>query len=68
MMIVILSFSYIVIKLLKFNVNKYVIIISEALIVLNPVFQIFVMTSTKDTIFSSLFIIWVIHVIEMYES
>lgn len=68
MMIVILSFSYIVIKLLKFNVNKYVIIISEALIVLNPVFQIFVMTSTKDTIFSSLFIIWIIHVIEMYES
>ena len=68
MMIVILSLSYIFIKLLEFNVNKYVIIISEALIIINPVFQIFVMTSTKDVIFSSLFIIWIIHVVEMYES
>ena len=67
MIIVIISLSYMFVKLLKFKVNKYIVIFSEALIVLNPVFQIFVMTTTKDVIFSALFIIWIIHIIERYE-
>lgn len=68
MMIVILSFSYMFVKLLSFKGNKWIVIISELIIVLNPVFQIFVMTSTKDVIFSALFIVWIINVLEMYEN
>lgn len=62
------SITYVSSKMIRHGVPLSVCIISEAIVILNPVFQIFSVITTKDMFFAAFFSIFIVKTIEIIES